>query len=61
MVKQEAINLINSLPDNVSWNDVMYHMYVRQKIERGKEAAREGKVYTSEEARRLLSGHVLLG
>jgi len=33
----------------------MYHMYVRQKIERGKEAARKGKVYTSEEARRLLS------
>ena len=28
---------------------------VRQKIERGKEAARDGKVYTSDEARRLLS------
>jgi len=55
MVKQNAINLINNLPDNVSWNDVMYHMYVRQKIERGKEAACEGKVYTSEESRRLLS------
>ena len=55
MVKQDAINLINNLPDNISWDDVMYHMYVRQKIERGKEAAREGKVYTSEEARRLLT------
>jgi len=55
VVKKDAINLINNLPDNVSWNDVMYHMYVRQKIERGKEAAREGKIYSSEEARRLLS------
>ena len=55
VVKQQAINLIENLPDNVSWGDVMYHMYVRQKIEQGKEAAREGKVYTSEEARRLLS------
>jgi hypothetical protein len=54
LVKQEAINLINNLPDNVSWDDVMYHMYVRQKIERGKEAARDGKIYPSEEARRLL-------
>ena len=55
MVKQDAIKLISSLPDNVSWDDVMYHMYVLQKIERGKEAARDGKVYTSEEARRILS------
>ena len=55
MVKQDAINLINNLPDNISWDDVMYHMYVRQKIERGKAAAREGNVYTPEEARRLLS------
>ena len=55
MVKQDAINLINNLPDNISWDDVMYHMYVRQKIERGKEAARDGKVVSSEEARRLMS------
>ena len=55
MVKQDAINLINNLPDSVSWDDVMYHMYVRQKIERGKKAAREGRVHTSEEARRILS------
>ncbi len=54
MVKQDAIKLINDLPDNVSWDDVMYHMYVRQKIERGKDAARDGKVYTPEEARRIL-------
>ena len=55
MIKQEAIKLINSLPDNISWDDVMYHMYVRQKIERGKEASRDGNVYTSDEARRFLS------
>ncbi|MCL2056016.1 MAG: hypothetical protein FWH02_02210 [Oscillospiraceae bacterium] len=55
MIKQDAINLINNLPDNISWDDVMYHMYVRQKIERGKTAARDGKIYTSEEARRLLT------
>ncbi|GHU79995.1 hypothetical protein FACS1894191_4130 [Clostridia bacterium] len=54
MVKQDAINLLNDLPDNVTWDDVMYHMYVRQKIERGKDAARQGKVYASDEARRLL-------
>ena len=55
MVKQDVINLVNNLPDNVSWDDIMYHMYVRQKIESGKEAARDGKVYTSEEAQRILN------
>jgi hypothetical protein len=54
MIKQDAINLISNLPDNVSWDDLMYHIYVRQKIERGKDAARDGKVYTAEEARRML-------
>lgn len=54
MVKQDAINLINNLPDNVSWDDLMYHLYVRQKIEAGKNAARDGKVYSGEEARRIL-------
>jgi hypothetical protein len=55
VVKQDVINLVNNLPDSVSWDDVMYHIYVRQKIERGKQAARDSKVYTLEEARRLMS------
>ena len=55
VVKRDVIDLVNALPDSVSWDDVMYHMYVRQKIERGKQEAREGKGYTSDEVRRLLS------
>lgn len=36
-IKQEAINLINNIPDNenLSWDDIMYEFYVRQKIELG--------------------------
>ena len=55
MIKQDAINLINNLPDNVSWNDLMYHLYVRQKIELGKQAASDGKVFSSNEARQMLA------
>jgi hypothetical protein len=54
MVKQDAIELISNLPDNVTWNDVIYHLYVRQKIELGKEAVSKGDVYSAEEARRIL-------
>lgn len=29
--KDEAINLITRLPDEVSWDDIMYEMYVKTK------------------------------
>jgi len=29
MVKQQAIDLISSLSDSVSWSDIMYHMNLR--------------------------------
>jgi len=30
--KQEAINLITRFPDEASWDDIMYEMYVKKKI-----------------------------
>lgn len=57
-IKQEAINLINNIPDNenLSWDDIMYEFYVRQKIEIGLKAVEEGKTIPFEEAKkRLLS------
>jgi len=53
-VKEEAINLIKTLPDNVGWDDLMYELYVRQKIEIGLKAIEEGKTIPIEEAKRRL-------
>ncbi len=33
--KQEVSNLLNRLPDDCTLEDVQYHLYVLQKIERG--------------------------
>jgi len=33
--KEEAKQLIDSLPDNSSWSDLMYEIYVRKEIETG--------------------------
>ncbi len=33
--KEAARQLIDQLPDEVSWDDIMYELYVRQKIEQG--------------------------
>ena len=34
-IKQDAQHLIENLPDNAIWDDLMYQIYVRQAIEAG--------------------------
>ena len=56
--KDEVRALLDKLPDDASLNDIQYHIYVRQKIERGLEAIRKGNVIPHDEiakrmARRL--------
>ncbi len=56
IIKQEAKNLIDKLPDNVTWDDIMYELYVKKKIAAGLKAAEEGRVVSNEDAKkRLLS------
>ncbi len=50
-VKQKAEQLVNELPDNASWNDLMYKIYVIQSIEAGLKDSKENKVFTVEEVR----------
>ena len=47
--KDEVRALLEKLPDDASLNDIQYHIYVRQKIERGLEAIQEGKVIQQKE------------
>jgi len=54
MIKQETLNCINILPDNADWNDIQYSLYVIQKIEKGRQEAKNGKGITIEEAREKL-------
>ena len=57
--KEEAINLITRLPDEASWDDIMYEMYVKKKIELGIKAADEGRVIPHEEVKRIFSSRDL--
>lgn len=45
--KQEALNAISSLPDTVNLDDIMYRLFVLDKIKRGQEAARNGETITT--------------
>lgn len=48
-VKDELIEMAKGLPDECTWDDVMYQIYVRQKIEEGARDIAEGRVYSHEE------------
>lgn len=42
-VKDEARHLIEDLPDDASWDDLMYRIYVRQAVEAGLEDSEAGR------------------
>lgn len=54
-IKDEAINLIRSLPDGCTIEDILYHLEVRRKVERGIRAVEEGHVVSQEEAERRVA------
>lgn len=49
-IKREAQRLVEQLPEQASWDDLMYEIYVRQAVERGIAAADSGKVVSHDEA-----------
>ena len=48
--KQAALKAIEHLKDSASYEEMMYELYVLQKIQRGREALRVGHTVTHEEA-----------
>ena len=51
-VREEAYKLIDALPEETSWDDLIYQMYVRKKIARGIEAADQGRVIPDDEVKK---------
>jgi predicted transcriptional regulator len=54
-VKESAIRLIESLPDDCTLDDIHYHLYVREKVEHGLAAIDAGQVVSQEEAERRIT------
>lgn len=45
----EVRQLLDQLPGDVTLEDIQYHIYVRQKVERGLKDVREGRVLSQAE------------
>ncbi len=50
-IKQEAQRLVENLPENATWDDLMYEIYVRQAIEAGLKDSDEGRTLDVKEVR----------
>lgn len=48
-VKEAVLEIAKKLPDDSSWEDAMYQMYVRQKIQEGLKDAEKGRMVSDEE------------
>ena len=47
--------MLDQLPDDASFEDIQYHIYVREKIEYGLKDIQEGRVLTQEEVEERMS------
>ena len=53
-VKQAASAVLQTLPDDVTWECLQYHLFVRQQIEIGLADAEEGRLLDTSEVRQRL-------
>jgi len=51
-IKPAAHQLVDSMPDDATWDDFMYRVYVRQAIDAGLRDVAEGRLVDVAEVRR---------
>jgi len=53
--KEEVRRMLEYLPDDVSFEEIQYHIYVREKIERGLQDTQEGRVLSQQDVEDRMS------
>jgi len=51
-LKQEAINAISKMPDSADIDEIMYRLYVIDKVKKGREAIERGETVAIEELKK---------
>ncbi len=54
-IKEEVLNVISNLPENANMEDIMYKLYVMNKIHKGQNAIKNNKVITNEELKKEIA------
>ena len=50
--KQEALDAISKLPDDVDFDEIMYRLYVLDKIRKGRQDVDQNRLTSTEELKR---------
>ncbi len=53
-IKEQFRRVLDKLPEDATWDDVFYHIYVQQSIEAGLKDCREGRTLSIPEVRKRL-------
>ena len=53
-VKQDALDTISQLPEDTDMDEIMYRLYVLDKVRKGQQAVDKGNTVTSEELKRQI-------
>ncbi len=53
-IKESVISIVKEMPENVTLEDIMESLYVKQKIIKGQSQLESGQFYTHEEAKEIL-------
>jgi hypothetical protein len=51
-LRREAINALESMPDDVVMDDIMYRLYVLNKVSRGRKELKNGNTYFVEDIKK---------
>lgn len=53
-VREAAQRLVEQLPEDATWEDLLYQVYVRQSVEAGLDDCRAGRLVSVEEVKQRL-------
>ncbi|MCH7674911.1 hypothetical protein IH879_08165 [candidate division KSB1 bacterium] len=57
--KEKVKKILDTLPDDSSFEDIQYHIYVRSKIEQGLKDIEEGSMLSLEEVERKMTKKII--
>lgn len=55
-VKEQILATVNTLPDNATWDDALYTLYLHSKLKKSEEDIKNGRVITLQEFKKYIDG-----
>ena len=52
-LKKEVISLIEELPDDITLDEIIYHLYVKQKLLKAKQDMANGRTHSHEQVKKM--------